>query len=141
MSVDEAFAILRAHARRTKHPPLGDVAHAALTDPASLAALSDALPDPADPDARSPGRGSARPRPQRGRGARTWRPCWGAPTSGTARRNVRDRAAEERVGPDAEDQSRLDRIWAGRDRDSSMVDRADLMDLLNRGRPPTRLSE
>ena len=41
------------------------------------------------------------------------------------------------MGPEAEDQSRLDRIWAGRDRDSSMVDRADLMDLLNEEeRPP-----
>ena len=42
------------------------------------------------------------------------------------------------MGPDAADQSRLDRIWAGRDRDSSMVDRADLMDLLNEeDRPPS----
>jgi hypothetical protein len=36
VSVDDAFALLRDHARRTnKH--LGDVAHAALADPASLA--------------------------------------------------------------------------------------------------------
>jgi GAF domain/ANTAR domain len=36
VSVDEAFVLLRVHAQRTKQR-LGDVAHAALTDPASLA--------------------------------------------------------------------------------------------------------
>jgi hypothetical protein len=36
VSVDDAFVLLRDHARRTKKR-LGDVAHAALTDPASLA--------------------------------------------------------------------------------------------------------
>jgi AmiR/NasT family two-component response regulator len=35
VSVDDAFVLLRAHARRTKNR-LGDVAHAALADPASL---------------------------------------------------------------------------------------------------------
>ena len=35
VSVDEAFVIMRDHARRTQQR-LGDVAHAALTDPASL---------------------------------------------------------------------------------------------------------
>jgi len=38
VSVDEAFVLLRNHARRTKKR-LGDVAHAALADPASLADL------------------------------------------------------------------------------------------------------
>ena len=36
VSVDEAFVLLRDHAHRTKQR-LGDVAHAALDDPASLA--------------------------------------------------------------------------------------------------------
>jgi hypothetical protein len=39
----------------------------------------------------------------------------------------RDRAADERPSEDAEAQSRVDRMWAGRDRDASMIDRADLI--------------
>lgn len=42
VSVDQAFLILRAHARRTQRR-LGEVAHAVLTDPASLSELSDPL--------------------------------------------------------------------------------------------------
>jgi hypothetical protein len=45
VSVDEAFVLLRDHAQRTKQL-LGDVAHAALTDPASLA-------DPSPPSGTS----------------------------------------------------------------------------------------
>jgi hypothetical protein len=40
VTVDEAFALLRAHARRNG-AHLGVVAHAVLTDPAALASLSD----------------------------------------------------------------------------------------------------
>jgi hypothetical protein len=39
----------------------------------------------------------------------------------------RDREAETRPIEDLEAQSGLDRIWAGRDRDASMIDRADLI--------------
>jgi len=47
----------------------------------------------------------------------------------------RDRKAEESPGEDVEaysglDHSGLDRIWAGRDRDASMIDRADLINEL-----------
>ena len=85
--------------------------------------------------------GAARRAAAEGSEARTWRRCW-------ARRRPRQRGGAPgpgrggASGPGAEDQSRLDRIWAGRDRDSSMVDRADLMDLLNEGgrahRPTSR---
>lgn len=47
VSVDDAFLILRAHARRTQRR-LGDVATAVLTDPASLAELSDLTPTDID---------------------------------------------------------------------------------------------
>jgi AmiR/NasT family two-component response regulator len=40
VSVDDAFLILRAHARRT-HRLLGDVAHSVLIDPASMKEVSD----------------------------------------------------------------------------------------------------
>jgi transcriptional regulator with GAF, ATPase, and Fis domain len=59
VSVDEAFLILRAHARRTQRR-LGDVATAVLTDPASLAELADLTPqddqqggEPGDPRAQT----------------------------------------------------------------------------------------
>ncbi len=136
VSVDEAFAILLIHARRTD-THLVAVAQSALTDPAYLAALSDALPDPIEP---APGRPAGvsptelAAKRRRGEGLEA---LLGRADVRDSAAEGRDRAAEERVGPDDADQSRLDRIWAGRDRDSSMVDRADLMDLLNEEeRPP-----
>jgi transcriptional regulator with GAF, ATPase, and Fis domain len=55
VSVDDAFLILRAHARRT-NSRLGDVAHAALADPASLSELSSPLPAASDMKADHRGR-------------------------------------------------------------------------------------
>ena len=136
VTVDDAFAILLAHARRTS-THLIEVAQAALTDPAYLAALSDVLPEPIDP---APGQRAevspTEPAAKRHR-SEDLEALLGRADVRDSAAERRDRAAEERVGPEAEDQARLDRIWAGRDRDSSMVDRADLMDLLNEEeRPP-----
>jgi len=141
VTVDDAFAILLAHARRTG-THLSEAAQSALTDPAYLAALSDPLPDPANP---APVRSADGSGPAEAQGAAKLRRGEDLEAL-LGRADVRDSAAErrdrdagERVGPDAEDQSRLDRIWAGRDRDSSMVDRSDLMDLLNdEDRPPVK---
>jgi hypothetical protein len=44
----------------------------------------------------------------------------------------RDRVAETRVPGNAV-QSALDRVWAARDRDAAVVDRADLIDALHQG--------
>jgi len=58
VSVDDAFVVLRDHARRTNER-LGAVAHAALTDPSSL---SDS-PSPSDPDSSTRRRSGRSPRP------------------------------------------------------------------------------
>lgn len=50
VSVDAAFLILPAHARRTQRR-LGDIAHAVLTNPDSLDELSDLTPAADDPTA------------------------------------------------------------------------------------------
>jgi hypothetical protein len=50
VSVDDAFLMLRAHARRT-NSRLGKVAHAVLSDPASLSELS--YPPPAASDIKA----------------------------------------------------------------------------------------
>ena len=106
----------------------------ALTDPAYLAALSDVLPDPARSRSPRPADGSGQTETEAAAKVRRnedLEALLGRADIRDSAAERRDRAAEEREGPEAEDQSRLDRIWAGRDRDSSMVDRADLMDLLN----------
>jgi hypothetical protein len=139
VTVDDAFAILLAHARRT-NTHLIEAAQSAVTDPAYLAALSDPLPDPAGPapgpaaDGRRPTETVAAAKSRRGEDLEA---LLGRADVRDSAAERRDRDADERVGPETEDQSRLDRIWAGRDRDSSMGDRADLMDLLNdEVRPP-----
>ena len=137
VTVDEAFAILLIHARRTS-THLVAVAQSALTDPAYLAALSDALPDPIDPGPGRPAGVSPTEAAAKRRRGEDLEALLGRADVRDSAAEGRDRAAEERVGPDDADQSRLRRIWAGRDRDSSMVDRADLMDLLNEeDRPPS----
>jgi hypothetical protein len=117
VTVDEAFVLLRSHARRTG-THLGVVAHAVLTDPATLAGLSGPPPSAASEDSDSSGRrervGDILHR--------------GDARDSAAER--RDRAADERPSEDVEAHSGLDRIWAGRDRDASMIDRADLMNEL-----------
>jgi transcriptional regulator with GAF, ATPase, and Fis domain len=107
VTVDEAFVLLRSHARRTG-AHLGVVAHAVLTDPATLAGLSGA---PASDTDRRERIGDILHR--------------GDERDSAAER--RDRAADERPSEDVEAHSGLDRIWAGRDRDASMIDRADLI--------------
>ena len=64
VSVDDAFLILRAHARRT-NSRLGKVAHAFLTDPASLSDLS--YPIPATSDIKADQRDRQAEVPQQGR--------------------------------------------------------------------------
>ena len=147
VTVDEAFVLLRSHARRTGGH-LAVVAHAALTDPAGVPALplgqrpvdrpSDRTPpvqrvhDSSTPKAESAHVTSATRRDQE-------------LASLLARGDLRDSAAGQR-DRDAEDRSTaeagphawIEREWAGRDRDASAGDRSDLIDLLkDRGHPGT----
>lgn len=148
VTVDEAFVLLRAHARNTG-THLAEVAHAALTDPA-------ALPNPPSPSGQRPADrpgGHNRPAqsdpdlpPTRGESAQAAtnpsRRDHGL-ASLLARGDIRDSAAEHRdrdaearptfeAGP----QAWLDRDWAGRDRDAAAADRSDLIDLLKDGDHP-----
>ena len=137
VTVDDAFVLLRSHARRSG-AHLGVVAHAVLTDRATLAGLSG--PPASDSDRTAAGSGddvpasSAAPEDKDGSGHRER--LGDILHRGDARDNAaeeRDRAAEERPSGDVEAQSRLDRMWAGRDRDASMIDRAALIkELLDR---------
>jgi hypothetical protein len=135
VSVDEAFVRLRAHARGTG-AHLVDVAHAALTDPASLP-----VPSPSSPGSRagaSPGGSTEGGGPP---GPRSPGPSHGAQVADIlARGDVRDsaaesrdRTAEARDGVDEQAQAGLDRVWAGRDRDAAAIDRSDLVDQLRDG--------
>jgi GAF domain/ANTAR domain len=131
VTVDEAFVLLRSHARRNG-AHLGVVAHAVLTDPATLAGLSGppaseshrAAVASAD-DVPAP---SAAPEDKEGYSHRER--LGDILHRGDARDSAaerRDREAEERPSEDVEAKSELDRMWAGRDRDASMIDRADLL--------------
>ncbi len=131
VTVDEAFGLLRAHARRNG-THLGVVAQAVLTDRATLAGLS-------DPPASHKGRKAAASAsdvpapsaaPEDNRGPSQSERLGDILDRGDARDSAaeqRDREAEERPSEDVEARSGLDRIWAGRDRDASMIDRADLI--------------
>jgi hypothetical protein len=131
VTVDEAFVLLRSHARRTG-THLGVVAHGVLTDPARLAGLSG---PPASESVRTAAASpehaaapSAAPEDKEGSSRRER--LGDILNRGDARDSAaerRDRAADERPSEDVEAHSGLDRIWAGRDRDASMIDRADLI--------------
>jgi hypothetical protein len=131
--VDEAFVLLRSHARRSG-AHLGDVAHAVLTDPATLAGLSERPASerertaPASHEARAT---TAAPKRKEGPGHRErLRDILGRADERDRAAERRDRAAEKRPSEDAEAQSGIDRLWAGHDRDQSMIDRADLINEL-----------
>ena len=148
VTVDEAFVLLRSHARRTG-THLAEVALAAVADPASLPTpfpssgqrpanqpSDDTLPAQGVPDSfppPAPSGESVPPPTRRDQGL----------ASLLARGDIRDSAAEHRdrdaeARPETEvgQQARIDRDWAGRDRDASAVDRSDLIDLLKDGEPP-----
>lgn len=148
VTVDEAFVLLRSHARGTG-THLAEVALAALTDPAGLPnprassghrpagrPSGDSPPAQGFPDSpppHAPSAESVTPPTRRDQGL----------ASLLARGDMRDSAAEHRdrdaeARPDAEvgAQAWIDRDWAGRDRDASAVDRSDLIDLLEDGEPP-----
>jgi hypothetical protein len=120
VTVDEAFVLLRSHARRTG-ARLGVMAQAVLTDRATLAGLSGSPASDGDRTAAESGR-----RERLGEILHR-----GDARDSAAER--RDREAEDRSSEDVEAHSGLDRIWAGRDRDASMIDRADLIKELTDG--------
>lgn len=131
VTVDEAFMLLRSHARRTG-AHLGVVAQAVLTEPATLAGLS----GPPAPESERTKATSAHEvpapsaAPEDKEGASHRERLGDILDRGDARDSAaerRDRKAEDRPSEDVEVQSGLDRIWAGRDRDASMIDRADLI--------------
>lgn len=128
VSVDEAFEILRAHARRTQ-TRLVEVAHAALADPASL-------PYHGGQAAASPTVASATTAltDERER-QRVGGVLLDADLRDSAAER-RDRDAEARPVSDVGPQAWLDREWAGRDRDAAASDRAELSDIIHdRDRP------
>jgi hypothetical protein len=140
VTVDDAFVLLRAHARRTG-THLSVVAHAVLTDPATIAGISGpsasksertAVPSIDDVAAPSVAPVNMEGSPHRGRLA----DILGRGDARDSAAEHRDREAEERSPEDVEEQSQIDRIWAGRDRDASMIDRADLIkEVRNRDTP------
>lgn len=130
VNVDEAFLILRAHARSTQ-THLVDVAQAVLTDPASVPDLSGPTWNAPSPPAASPGASPDGAGPDKTLDALL--------SAGDVRDSAaehRDRDAEARPSSEAGAQSWIDRDWAGRDRDAAASDRADLIDLFqDRDRP------
>lgn len=130
VNVDEAFLLLRAHARSTK-THLVDVAQAVLTDPTSLPHLSDPTWDAPSPSAASPGASPDETEPDHR--------LDDVLSAGDVRDSAaeqRDRDAESRPGSEVGPNAWIDRDWAGRDRDAAASDRADLIDLLQgRDRP------
>ena len=131
VTVDEAFVLLRSHARRIG-AHLGVVAQAVLTEPATLAGLSGPpAPESERTESASAGEVPAPSEAAEDKEAASHRERLGDILDrGDARDSAaerRDRKAEDRPSEDAEVQSGLDRLWAGRDRDASMIDRADLI--------------
>ena len=132
VTVDEAFVLLRSHARRNG-AHLGVMAHAVLTDSATLAGLSGPAASESDRRAAASADNvpaSAAAAPEDKQGAIHRERLGDILNRGDARDSAaeqRDRKAENRPSEDVEEQSGLDRIWAGRDRDAAMIDRADLI--------------
>jgi hypothetical protein len=131
VTVDEAFVLLRSHARRTG-THLGVLAQAVLTDRTTLASLAGSPDSDSDGTAAAPADDVAAPSagPEEGERSRRRERLGDIIDRGDARDSAaeqRDRQAEERPSEDAEAHSGIDRIWAGRDRDASMIDRADLI--------------
>jgi GAF domain-containing protein len=130
VTVDEAFVLLRAHARRTG-THLGVLAQAVLTERATLGSLADFPGSDSDRTAAAPvvdKAPTAASEDVEGSGHRER--LGDILHRGDARDSAaeqRDREAETRPIEDLKAQSGLDRIWAGRDRDASMSDRADLI--------------
>ena len=134
VTVDEAFVLMRSHARRSG-AHLGVVAQSVLTDPPTLAGLSGTTASTRDLTAAA----SAVVAPAEEVGRK------GGQADGHRERiedildrgderdsaaELRDRQAASRPSEDSAGQAELDRVWAGRDRDASMVDRTDLIEEL-----------
>ncbi len=130
VNVDEAFLFLRAHARRTQ-THLVEVAHAVLTDPASLPDHSGQLTAASPAPVASAKTGVADERRRERLGELL--------VDGDVRDSAaeqRDRDAEARLSSEVGPHAWIDRDWAGKDRDAAASDRADLIDLLqDRDRP------
>jgi hypothetical protein len=135
VTIDEAFVLLRQHARRTG-THLGVLAHAVLSDRGALAGLDGSLTsasEQASGAADDNSTASATAAADDVGGTRQNERLGAILARGDVRDGAaeqRDRDAEARAATDGEGQNELDRNWAGRDRDASMVDRADLIELL-----------